>query len=199
MKPEPAESSQAVEAMEQKYRVQLLLLNPQYITQQLLKVEFDISPSRLAVNGSSSEANNGSLERCIMLSENEWACNNTRLNYSKYWRRTELDPDSFYQFNISYRMKIETKDTADYKQFKVSFQIQESEAVADNLTGSPLIHFMTKQALVLRNRVTKHLIQVASFTVYCSFISLVILIQIMSAQHIARSLANNHSISSFTQ
>ena len=58
-----------------------------------------------------------------MLSSNEWACNNTQMNYSKVWRRIKVDEDSLNYLSINYRMKVEAKDSTDLKQCKISFEI----------------------------------------------------------------------------
>lgn len=59
-----------------------------------------------------------------MEGENQWSCNYTRMNYTKIWRRSNLD-DDFHGLNISYRMKIEAKEDKDagfnYEEYQFVF------------------------------------------------------------------------------
>ena len=94
----------------------------------------------------SSELSNVT-EKCSVLGENEWACNNTHMNYTKYWRRTKVEEDSLNYLYINYRMKLETKESTDYKQYKISFELQQTPKgidMGDLPTASLAIHLRTK-------------------------------------------------------
>lgn len=101
-------------------------------------------------------------EMCVVLSDNEWACNNTRMNYTKVWRRRVVDEDSENTVLINYRMKLEAKENVDagydYTEYRISL-------VVDTAQGEP-IHIRTKAPLVLKNRVM--MIGFREFSLHCT-------------------------------